>query len=144
MNIEIVAGAAISSGDYEGMSIGNESHMANETFIENLVSLGAIVHSALRFAHQSGAWCRSLVVRHDLEEAPGNREELQASVAERLVPKDLEREAGQDPPYPDSRSARQPRRDQLPRASVSIPGSNRLPISRCSSTSFSSPTNRTS
>src|SRR5712671_7945708 len=56
VDVKHVSVAAERSGDHEGLSVGNEADVAEESFVENLVDGVAVVNRALRFAHYAGAW----------------------------------------------------------------------------------------
>ncbi len=55
VDVEHVSVASVRHGDDEGLSFDCETHVAEESFVENLVDYVAIVHRALRFAHYARA-----------------------------------------------------------------------------------------
>jgi hypothetical protein len=65
VDVEHVSVAAVGSGDDEGLSVGDEADVAEESFIEDLVDGIAVVHRALRFPHYAGAW--SGIAGHEMD-----------------------------------------------------------------------------
>ena len=79
MNVQVVSGAAIAGGDDEGLVVDDETDVADETFVEDLVRDGAIVNAAMWFTSDARARSRSVEFGHF--QAPGNREGSSKSVA---------------------------------------------------------------
>src|SRR5439155_20690431 len=79
VNVQVVSGAAIAGGDDEGLVVDDETDVADETFVEDLVRDGAIVNAAMWFTSDAGARSRSVGFGHF--QAPGNREGSSKSVA---------------------------------------------------------------
>src|SRR5260370_11292556 len=56
VDVKHVSVASERSGDDEGMSVGYEADVAEESFVEDLVDGVAVVHRPLRFAHYARTW----------------------------------------------------------------------------------------
>ena len=56
VDVERVSVASVRSGDDEGLSVGDEADVAEESFVENLVDGVAVVNRPLRQANNAGAW----------------------------------------------------------------------------------------
>ena len=65
MEVDVVDDTREHRGNDVGLRIGSKANVADETFVENFVNLGAIVDGALRFADDARAlgWCGR--IRHD-------------------------------------------------------------------------------
>jgi hypothetical protein len=62
--IEQIIFASITSGNHVGLPLYGKAYVADEAFIEDLVSHVAVIDGTLRFAHDAGARSRGRRVGH--------------------------------------------------------------------------------
>ena len=57
MDVEAIVFASVRGGDHKRLAVGDETHMAQKTFVENAIRGLAIIDAALGFADETSPRC---------------------------------------------------------------------------------------